>query len=255
MRELHPDRREQPHVHESQHDLHDCQDNDGSLRQPPAAVGRLQRHRRGAEDEHGADRYAQRRVQDAQPQQQRARGREVRLEPVEERRRRVERVAERGDGARLANADHQQQQADQEAEGARPARDRHGRSARQEVRRERQAEQQDSVFARCSGITIARARLSSWATSLNSTSPAPSKRLDDDEDERRPSRPASPDGRPPPSARSRRPARARPPAPGRSRHGARTRSASRVSGARGTTSPLQSGQWAPQPAPEPVART
>ena len=26
-------------------------------------------------------------------------------------------------------------------------------------------------------------------------------------------------------------------------------------GARGTTSPLQSGQWAPQPAPEPVART
>ena len=27
------------------------------------------------------------------------------------------------------------------------------------------------------------------------------------------------------------------------------------SGARGSTSPLQSGQWAPQPAPEPVART
>ena len=28
-----------------------------------------------------------------------------------------------------------------------------------------------------------------------------------------------------------------------------------VRGAIGTTSPLQSGQWLPQPAPEPVART
>ena len=28
-----------------------------------------------------------------------------------------------------------------------------------------------------------------------------------------------------------------------------------ISGLRGSTSPLQSGQWSPQPAPEPVART
>ena len=53
--------------------------------------------------------------------------------------------------------------------------------------------------------------------------------------------------------------RARAPAPaaarGRSSHGAGTRSWSRAAGERGTTSPLQSGQCAPQPAPEPVART
>ena len=103
------------------------------------------------------------------------RRREVRLEPVQQRTGRIERVAERGDRARScprrscstsrATRMPNVRVRPEMATGAPPDRKwavsvRHSSST--------------SVFTRCSGITIARARLSSFATSLNSTRPAPS---------------------------------------------------------------------------------
>ena len=97
------------------------------------------------------------------------------LSPSMKRPRRIERVAERGDGARLAHADHQHQQ--RRAAGRRSrVRARDGTGAPPDRKWAVSVRQSSStiVFARCSGITIARARLSSCATSLNSTRPAPS---------------------------------------------------------------------------------
>ena len=111
-----------------------------------------------------------------------------------------------------------------------------------------------NVFSRCAATNIARAIVALSATSWNSTSPAPiaaSLRI------------STPDITAP----------ARAGCPARQVRNVATRSATTASSARplvarcensikvatpaarGTTSPLQSGQWAPQPAPEPVART
>ena len=110
------------------------------------------------------------------------------------------------------------------------------------------------MFARCSGITIARARLSSWATSLNSTSPAPSSASTTMKtSEAIPARRA---GWPAATVRQIQTASTKTATSARPLESRCENSIIiAVSGARGTTSPLQSGQWAPQPAPEPVART
>ena len=180
-------------------------------------------------------------------------GREVRGEAAEQRARGVERVAERRD--RPARADEQQRQRRPRPAARRgAAASRGGASARAPVRGERQARQQHERVHQVDGHEQrARDRLVVGHQAEQHQAGA-DRGLAQDEQHRRRGRPA----------------RGVPGGP-RAEHaeGQETTSSSATplvarcvnsiivasAGARGSTSPLQSGQCAPQPAPEPVART
>ncbi len=103
-------------------------------------------------------------------------------------------------------------------------------------------------------MASARASDSSWATSLNSTRPAPTAASDrvKTRDRTAPRRSGCPFG----AARNAQAART---ATSTSTRPLLTRceysTSVAVDGRSGTTSPLHDGQWLPQPAPEPLART
>ncbi len=110
------------------------------------------------------------------------------------------------------------------------------------------------VLTRCTAITTARAMESSFTTSSNLTSPAPTaasiskKTMDSPTAQRARCRFGNARNTAITSPKTRKPS---------SPEVRRWENSIRVStsGLRGKTSPLHRGQWRPQPAPEPVART
>jgi hypothetical protein len=112
--DLHPDRREESHVQQAGRQLHEGEAGHGPGDPEGAAVvGRLQDATRGEGHEEGPG-QGQDRVGDPQLHQEVRGGRDVLGEAAEDRLGRVERVAERGHGAALADTD--------EGEGADPER-------------------------------------------------------------------------------------------------------------------------------------
>ena len=256
MDDLHPDGGEQGDVREARRRAaaRERADTVQAARRAPRSSVACRHAARGEGHEQSA-REGQDRVRDPQLHQEVRGGRDVLGEAAEDRLRGVEGVAERRHGPALADADERDRGGRE-----RPAEALHGRGdeaglARAPVGRQRQAGQQDEGVREVPGHEEGAAHGVVLADEPEEDEPGPDRGLGEDE-ERQTRRPRGGPGGPPAS-------RGRPTRTGPATRRSATPLVARCvnstivsrAGERGTSSPLHRGQCAPQPAPEPVART